>query len=114
MDRLAEKKGYPADLNRENVFLPEGGEETHTSAPSSYRREHSDSVFLTDTLLEWFSTREEEDWFVHLSYLRPILPGSRLNRSIHFTIPKKFRLLFVPQVLKKKAGNIQCFPSFMR
>ena len=108
------KKGYPADLHRETVLLPEGGEEIHTSAPSVYRREHSDSVFLTDTLLEWFSTREEEDWFVHLPTCAPILPGSRLNRSINFTTPKKFRLLFVPQVLKKKAGNIQCFPSFMR
>ena len=74
MDRLAEKKGYPADLNRETVFLPEGGEEIHTSAPSSYRREHSDSVFLTDTLLEWFSTREEEDWFVSVSYTHLTLP----------------------------------------
>ena len=73
MDRRL-KKWHPADLNRETVFLPEGGEEIHTSAPSSYRREHSDSVFLTDTPFEWFSTREEEDWFVHLSYLRPHPP----------------------------------------
>ena len=108
------KKGYPADLNRETVFLPEGGDEIHTSAPSSYRREHSDSVFLTNTLLEWFSTRERRTGLFIFPICAPIPPGSRLNRSIHFTIPKKFRLLFVPQVLKKKAGNIQCFPSFMR
>lgn len=82
------KKGYPADLNRETVFLPEGGEEIHTSAPSFYRREHSDSVFLTDTLLEWFSTREEEDWFVHLSYLRPHPP---------WVAPEPFNTLYDPQ-----------------
>ena len=83
------KKGYPADLNRETVFLPEGGEEIHTSAPSSYIREHSDSVFLTDTLLEWFSTREEEDWFVHLSYLRPHPPwvAPEPVSYTHLTLP---------------------------
>nr|ADI19256.1 arylsulfatase a and related enzymes [uncultured delta proteobacterium HF0200_39L23] len=57
-----------------NVFLPKNGGGDITSAPASYKKEHSDTVFLTDTMMDWISTREEEDWFVHLSYLRPHPP----------------------------------------
>ncbi len=83
------KKGYSSDLNRMNVFLPKnGGGDIHTSAPVSYKQEHSDTVFLTDTLLDWINTCEEEDWFVHLSYLRPHPP---------WVAPEPYNTLYDPE-----------------
>lgn len=42
--------------------------------PAWYRAEHSDTAFLTNQALSLLKQRGQEDWFVHLSYLRPHPP----------------------------------------
>ena len=88
-------RGYSKDLNIDNIFLTEPGNsgidrDSFTSAPTLYDRDHSDTAFLTDSLLEWFNTREEEDWFVHLSYLRPHPP---------YVAPEPYNTLYDPEKL---------------
>jgi arylsulfatase A-like enzyme len=89
------KRGYPKELNIDNIFLTEPGNigidrDSFTSAPTLYDKDHSDTAFLTDSLLEWFNTREEEDWFVHLSYLRPHPP---------YVAPEPYNTLYDPEKL---------------
>jgi len=36
--------------------------------------EHSHSAFMTDRFLEWLRAHDTDDWFAHLSYLRPHPP----------------------------------------
>jgi len=44
--------------------------------------EHSTSAFLTDRLIEWTS-RQDEPWFAHASYLRPHPPYGAAGRWAH-------------------------------
>ena len=88
-------RGYSKELNKDNIFRTEtknfGTEQDcYTSAPTPYSKDHSDTAFLTDSLLEWFSSREDQDWFVHLSYLRPHPP---------YVAPEPYNTLYDPEKL---------------
>lgn len=68
-------KGYPLpgayrDLLR--AVDPEGA--GRLNAPTLYRAEDSDTAFLTDETLKALSVREDQDWFAHVTYIRPHPP----------------------------------------
>ena len=72
-------RGYEPSLNKDNVYVPvknyTGAEKRGvTFPPPVYSNEDSSTAFLTDALLKWLSVREDENWFVNLSYLRPHPP----------------------------------------
>jgi arylsulfatase A-like enzyme len=72
-------RGYALPARPLDVYHPlDGGAgfsgpETHAPTPF-YAAEDSDTAFLTDRLLEWLGPRGDQDWFVHLAYLRPHPP----------------------------------------
>jgi arylsulfatase A-like enzyme len=43
-------------------------------APAFYRAEHSDSAFLTDQTIQTLQVRTEQNWFAHVTYIRPHPP----------------------------------------
>ncbi len=72
-------RGRGPGLSRETVFLPsEDARNSRTPRlncpPRFYGKEESDTAFLTDSMLSWMRVREHDNWFVHLSYLRPHPP----------------------------------------
>jgi arylsulfatase A-like enzyme len=72
-------RGYDPSLNEHKVYVPvpnypEAEKRGVTFPPPVYSNEDSSTAFLTDELLKWLSVREDENWFVHLSYLRPHPP----------------------------------------
>ena len=72
-------RGYDHSLNEYTVYYPvenyPGAEKRGiTFPPPVYSDEDSSASFLTDQLLKWLSVREDENWFAHLSYLRPHPP----------------------------------------
>ena len=72
-------RGYDHSLNKYTVYDPvqnyPGAEKRGvTFPPPIYSAEDSSAAFLTDELLKWLSVREDENWFAHLSYLRPHPP----------------------------------------
>jgi arylsulfatase A-like enzyme len=72
-------RGYDHSLNEHTVYYPvanyPGAEKRGvTFPPPVYSDEDSSAAFLTDELLKWLSVREDENWFAHLSYLRPHPP----------------------------------------
>lgn len=72
-------KGYDLPDAPMDVYRPVdggagfAGPRDHPPRPI-YTAEDSDTAFLTDRLLEWLGPRRGQDWFVHLSYLRPHPP----------------------------------------
>jgi arylsulfatase A-like enzyme len=42
--------------------------------PAFYRAEHSDTAFLTDQVLRELSVRTDQNWFAHVTYIRPHPP----------------------------------------
>ena len=72
-------KGFDHSLNRYSVYDPKPNypgakERGSTFSPAVYSDEDSSVAFLTDEMLKWLSVREDENWFVHLSYLQPHPP----------------------------------------
>jgi arylsulfatase A-like enzyme len=72
-------KGYESSLNEHKVYdpvpnYPEAVNRGVTFPPPVYSNEDSSTTFLTDELLKWLNVRENENWFVHLSYFRPHPP----------------------------------------
>jgi len=72
-------KGYDQTLNQHTVYDPipnyPGAEKRGaTFPPPVYSNEDSSAAFLTDELLKWLSVRVAENWFAHLSFLRPHPP----------------------------------------
>ena len=90
-------KGYKKPLNEKNVFkprtsYPESKSRGVTFPPPIYSKEDSSVAFLTNELLKWLGVREEEDWFVHLSYLRPHPP---------WIAPEPYNSMYDPGMSKK-------------
>ena len=72
-------RGYPIPDDPQEIFRGDQafpGADSHESswAPPIYSAEHSETAFLTNELLEWLDTQNDEPWFVHASYLRPHTP----------------------------------------
>ena len=68
-------KGY--DLPPFSEFFvpatPEG-QAPKLNDPAFYKAEDSDTAFLTDCALNELSVRQEENWFAHVTYIRPHPP----------------------------------------
>ncbi len=77
--RWLESKGVEVPANPHDLYLPaEGflGAESHGStwAPTRFRSEHSQSVFITDAVIDYLKEHAEEGFFVHASFIRPHPP----------------------------------------
>ncbi len=69
-------KGYdiPAFADFYNPVPSVAGEPARPDDPAFYAAEHSDTAFLTDRLLEELAVRTDQNWFAHLTYIRPHPP----------------------------------------
>ncbi len=62
------------ELYRPITGYPGADRHGSTWAPTRFAAEHSQSVFLTDSLIEWLDRHGEDPFFVHASFLRPHPP----------------------------------------
>ena len=71
-----EAKGYSVPEELLGVFKPReaGGKGGLTAAPAQYSVDDSFTAFLTDEVIKYLSAREDQAWFVHLSFLAPHPP----------------------------------------
>ncbi len=70
-----QQQGYPArsyDDFYKPVQDPNGP--ARLNAPAFYRAEHSDSAFLTDQTIQTLQVRTQQNWFAHVTYIRPHPP----------------------------------------
>jgi arylsulfatase A-like enzyme len=70
-------RGYEIPRPLHDIWRHLGSPKTMPSfsrEPARYRREDSDTAWLTDRLLDWWKLRADENWFVHLVWLRPHPP----------------------------------------
>lgn len=69
-------KGYdiPAYRDFYNPVPEQAGQPAQPQDPAFYRAEDSDTAFLTDRLLEELAVRTDQNWFAHLTYIRPHPP----------------------------------------
>ncbi len=69
------RKGYAFD-NYMDVFKPvsKDGGKPKLNDPALYRAEDSDTAFLTDAFLNSIAAYHKENWFAHLTYIRPHPP----------------------------------------
>ena len=65
-------KGYTWD-NYWQLYIP-GGDGSRLNAPAVYKAEDSDTAFLTNRFLDTMPAYADEDWFAHLTYIRPHPP----------------------------------------
>ena len=90
-------KGYDRSLNQYTVFdpilnYPGAKERGATFPPPVYSDDDSSVAFLTDQILKWLSVREDENWFAHLSFLRPHPP---------WIAPEPFNKMYAPEEIPK-------------
>ncbi len=64
----------PHDLYRPIADFPGADDHGSTWAPSVLTAEHTETVFIMDSLLEWLDHHGDEQFFVHASFLRPHPP----------------------------------------
>ncbi len=69
------KKGYAFDsyMDVYKPVSPSGGP-PKLNDPAMYRAEDSDTAFLTDAFLEGIASHHDQNWFAHLTYIRPHPP----------------------------------------
>ena len=82
--RLEESYPWRAHLKHKGYDTPEyakfyvpvspGARDPKPSDPAFYKASDSDTAFLTDEFLKELSVRADEDWFAHLTYIRPHPP----------------------------------------
>ncbi len=84
--RLDSSYSWVADLKAKGYDLPDdywdiyradasdGGSLATITGPALYRAEDSDTAFLTDHTLRALSVREDQNWFAHVTYIRPHPP----------------------------------------
>lgn len=84
-------QGYDFD-GLAHLFHPVSptGETPKINDPALYRAEDSDTAFLTDQFLATMPAYSEEDWFAHLTYIRPHPP---------FVAPAPFNNMYDPDKL---------------
>lgn len=98
-------KGYEHSLDQHSVYhsisnYPGAKEKGASFAPPVYSDEDSSVAFLTDELLKWLSVRETENWFAHLSYLRPHPP---------WVAPEPYNSMYDPSEVPKpvRRGSLE-------
>lgn len=75
------------NVHAETVHLPVGTEAgLVTNRPPRYSRDETQTVFLTDSFLQWLD-EQRQPWFAHISYLRPHPP---------FVVPEPFNTMYDP------------------
>ena len=85
-------KGYAVPPGKKEVFRPKAdfpgaAERGPTFAPARYRAEDSNTAFLTGEAIKYISVRQDQPWFVHISYLAPHPP---------FVAPEPYHALYDP------------------
>ncbi len=85
------RKGYCFD-SFSQLFQPVSptDENPRINDPALYRREDSDTAFLTDRFLDEMPAHKETDWFAHLTYIRPHPP---------FVAPAPFNAMYDPRAI---------------
>ncbi|MEE4187562.1 MAG: sulfatase-like hydrolase/transferase, partial [Roseobacter sp.] len=85
------KQGYQFDTYAD-VFQPVSptGDTPQINDPALYRREDSDTAFLTDRFLDEMPAHGDTDWFAHLTYIRPHPP---------FVAPAPFNAMYDPRAI---------------
>ena len=74
--------GYPDDVVNDpfSVDMPAGADRDHSAYPTRFRREDSDTAFMTDRAMAFMADAggppgsSGSPWFLHLSYFKPHLP----------------------------------------
>lgn len=68
-------QGYKI-TNPAEAYFPQAapGEERKINDPAFYSAEHSDTAFLTNKTLEALAVRTQQNWFAHVTYIRPHPP----------------------------------------
>jgi arylsulfatase A-like enzyme len=64
----------PMDLYGPDTSYPGASEHASLWAPTKFPAELSETVFMTDKVIEWITCNGEAPFFVHLSYVRPHPP----------------------------------------
>jgi arylsulfatase A-like enzyme len=70
-------RGYeitPAEVYKPKPDFPGAASRGATFAPARFAAADSATAFLTDEVIKYLSVRQDEPWFVHLSYLSPHPP----------------------------------------
>ncbi len=68
-------KGYELP-DYQDFYIPKSaaGQKPQLDDPAFYEAKHSDTAFLTDKTIEALSVRCDENWFAHVTYIRPHPP----------------------------------------
>ncbi len=90
------QKGYEFD-EYWDLYRPvsETGDEPCLNDPALYRAEHSDTAFLTDAFLSNIAPFKGQNWFAHLTYIRPHPP---------LVAPVPYNDMYDPAALPLPAG----------
>lgn len=83
--RLEESYPWRANLKAQGYDIPDysdfynpipenPGDTPKPNDPPFYSAEHSDTAFLTDSFLRDMAVRTDQNWFAHLTYIRPHPP----------------------------------------
>ncbi len=72
-------KGYDLPQGRWDVFKPRPGfakpaDRGHSFIPPVFPAADSETTFMADTVMRWLSMRPDQDWFAHVTFLRPHPP----------------------------------------
>ena len=69
-------KGYAEDVIADPfaVEMPADADRDHSAYPTRFRREDSDTAFMTDRAMAFMDDAGDSPWFLHLSYFKPHLP----------------------------------------
>ncbi len=85
-------KGYVIPPGRHEVFRPKAdfpgsAERGPTYPPARFRAEDSNTAFLTNEAIKYILVRQDDPWFVHISYLSPHPP---------FVVSEPYHALYDP------------------
>ena len=72
-------KGYDLPGGRRDVYrpvahYPDAENRGHSFRPPIFTAADSETAFMADTVLRYLSVRQQQNWFVHLVFLRPHPP----------------------------------------
>jgi len=105
--RLDTSYSWVADLKSKGYDLPKhywdiyradasaGSNHAEITGPALYRAEDSDTAFLTDHTLRALSVREDQDWFAHVTFIRPHPP---------FVAPAPYNAMYPPEAIPDPEG----------
>ena len=69
-------RGYAEEVAGDpfRVDVPADADRDHAAYPTRFRREDSDTAFMTDRAMAFMDGAGDSPWFLHLSYFKPHLP----------------------------------------